>query len=100
MVQFEEDNPDDLLGNMVVLGLSLVVIAAVVVGVVAGLDHSDTPVEAERSTHGAPIYDPTDHYNESCLAGREPAANNAQVMTYFKNGTACIALIQPIRDKY
>ena len=41
MAQFDEEiNQDELIGNMVLLGVSLIVIAAVVIGVVAGLDHS------------------------------------------------------------
>ena len=44
MAQFDEEiNQDELVGNMVVLGVSLIVIAAVVIGVVAGLDHSQKP---------------------------------------------------------
>jgi pectinesterase len=82
MVHFEEDNPDDLLGNMVVLGVSLIVIAAVVIGVVAGIDHDDAPLKPEKMTLDA-ICDLTD-YKESCMASLQPVGNYAQVITYFR----------------
>ncbi|KAE8036905.1 hypothetical protein FH972_009537 [Carpinus fangiana] len=70
---------------MVVLGISLIVIAAVVIGVVAGIDrpgysNSDkiTQTESLDSVCGQ-----TD-YKQSCTASLQPAGKKAAVISYFR----------------
>jgi pectinesterase inhibitor-like protein len=85
MVQFEEDNPDDLLGNMVVLGISLIVIAAVVIGVVAGIDRPGDS-SSDKMTQTEPldyVCGQTD-YKQSCTASLQPAGKSAAVISYFR----------------
>lgn len=80
----QEDNHDDLLGNMIVLGVSLVVIAAVVIGVVAGIDNpKDDPRTAHNMTLDA-ICNKTD-YKETCMSSLEPLGNQTEVIVYFQS---------------
>lgn len=80
MVQFEEDNLDDLLGNMVILGISLILIAAVVIGVIAGKD--STHDDDHKMTLVA-VCDQTD-YKVACKASLKAAGDSAEVKTYFR----------------
>jgi pectinesterase inhibitor-like protein len=85
MVQFEEDNPDDLLGNMVVLGISLIVIAAVVIGVVAGIDRpGDSSSDKMTQTESLDYVCGQTDYKQSCMASLQPAGKSAAVISYFR----------------
>ena len=86
MSHLDEDNADDLLANMIVLGLSLIVMAAVVIGVVAGMDHNIAlVVKPEKTTPDATCIQTG--YKESCMASLQPVGNYDEVITYLRNGT-------------
>jgi pectinesterase len=91
----EEISPDDLLTNMIVMGASLIVIAAVVIGVVAGVDSKGGPgklgenVTLDNLMGVGDVCNKTD-YMESCMASLKPAGDKASVKTYLTaaiNGT-------------
>lgn len=80
----EEVKQDELLGNMIVLGISLVVIAAVVIAVIAGVDN---PKEATSLSNKnitlAALCNETD-YKETCISSLESVGNQTEVLIYFK----------------
>ncbi|XP_059435496.1 pectinesterase-like [Corylus avellana] len=91
----EEISPDDLLTNMIVMGASLIVIAAVVIGVVAGVDSKGGPgklgenVTLDNMMGVDEICNQTD-YKESCMASLQPVGDKASVKKYLTaaiNGT-------------
>jgi pectinesterase len=88
MAQYDEEEitPDDLLTNMIIMGASLIVIAAVVIAVVAGIDNKGTapgnPINPRNVTVDA-ICKRTD-YTESCMASLQPVGAAAGVETYLR----------------
>ncbi|KAG2695936.1 hypothetical protein I3843_07G034900 [Carya illinoinensis] len=81
----QEDREDDILGNMVVLGVSLVVIAAVVIGVVAGIDNpKDDHVGTGNNTTTLDAICAQTEYKESCISSLQPVGNQSEVIVYFK----------------
>ncbi|KAF3959633.1 hypothetical protein CMV_015567 [Castanea mollissima] len=80
----EEVKQDEMLGNMIVLGVSLVIIAAVVIAVIAGVDN---PKEATSLSNKnitlAALCNETD-YKESCMSSLESVGNQTEVLIYFK----------------
>ncbi|GMY22109.1 putative pectinesterase/pectinesterase inhibitor 13 [Fagus crenata] len=84
MARFEEDiKQDEMLGNLVVMGVSLIVIAAVVIGVVAGVDNPKQGSEVSTNITLDALCNQTD-YRESCLSSLEPIGNKSEVINYFK----------------
>ncbi|XP_041017181.1 pectinesterase-like [Juglans microcarpa x Juglans regia] len=70
--------------EMVVLGVSLVVIAAVVIGVVAGIDNTTVGVGTwNNNTTLDAICAQTD-YKESCISSLKPVGKESEVIVYFK----------------
>ena len=84
----EEISPDDLLTNMIVMGASLIVIAAVVIGVVAGVDSKGGPgklgenVTLDNVMGVGDVCNKTD-YMESCMASLKPVGDKSSVKTYL-----------------
>lgn len=84
MARFEEDiKQDEMLGNLIVMGVSLIVIAAVVIGVVAGVDNPKQASEVSTNITLDALCNQTD-YRESCLSSLEPIGNKSEVINYFK----------------
>lgn len=85
----EEISTDALLTNMIVMGASLIVIAAVVIGVVSGVDNKHGSGKLENVTldnvtvNVDALCNKTD-YKDSCISTLQPVGNSAVVNAYLR----------------
>lgn len=88
MAQYDEEEItlDDLLTNMIIMGASLIVIAAVVIAVVVGIDNKGTAPGNPSNPRNVTVDAICKHTDctESCMASLQPVGAAAGVETYLR----------------